>query len=86
LKLLAHRLVDAEGVVALLAAKEGGMARLVFARSPNLPNGADMNLLMRAACERLGGRGGGKPDFAQGGGSKVSELNSALETVMAMLR
>jgi alanyl-tRNA synthetase len=84
LKLLAHRLVDAEGVVALLAAKEGGMARLVFARSANLPNGADMNLLMRATCERLGGRGGGKPDFAQGGGSETQELNSALAAAKAM--
>jgi hypothetical protein len=40
-----------------------------------------MNTLMRAACERLGGRGGGKPDFAQGGGSKLSELDKALEEV-----
>jgi alanyl-tRNA synthetase len=38
-----------------------------------------MNALMRAACERLGGRGGGKPDFAQGGGPKVSELEEALD-------
>ncbi len=85
LKLLAHRLVDADGVIALVAAKEGGMARLVFARSANLPGSlnADMNVLMRAACEKLGGRGGGKPDFAQGGGSKVSELDSALEAVRA---
>jgi alanyl-tRNA synthetase len=45
-----------------------------------------MNTLMRAACERLGGRGGGKPDFAQGGGSQVSELDSALEAAMAMLK
>ncbi|MGH9848357.1 MAG: alanyl-tRNA editing protein [Blastocatellia bacterium] len=85
LKLLAHRLVDADGVVALLAAKENGMARLVFARSANLPNSADMNSLMRAACERLGGRGGGKPDFAQGGGSKTHELNSALADAKAVV-
>ncbi|MGH9937235.1 MAG: alanyl-tRNA editing protein [Blastocatellia bacterium] len=77
LKLLAHRLVDGDNVVALLAVKEDETARLVFARSANLS--ADMNALMRAACERLGGRGGGKPDFAQGGGSKASELDSALE-------
>ena len=77
LKLLAHRLVDCDNVVALLASKEGGTARLVFARSANLS--ADMNALMRTACERLGGRGGGKSEFAQGGGSKVSELDKALE-------
>ena len=77
LKLLAHRLVDGDNVVALLASKEGGTARLVFARSANLS--ADMNALMRAACERLGGRGGGKPEFAQGGGPRVSELDGALE-------
>jgi len=77
LKLLAHRLVDGDNVVALLAVKEDETARLVFARSANLS--ADVNALMRAACERLGGRGGGKPDFAQGGGTKASELDSALE-------
>jgi alanyl-tRNA synthetase len=84
LKLLAHRLVDGDNVVALLASKEGGTARLVFARSANLS--ADMNALMRVACERLGGRGGGKPEFAQGGGPKVSELNEALEEVGAIFK
>jgi alanyl-tRNA synthetase len=83
LKLLAHRLVDREGVIALLASREGGMARLVFARSSGVS--ADMNELMKAACERLGGRGGGKPDFAQGGGSKVDELASPLEIVSAFM-
>lgn len=77
LKLLAHRLVEGDNVVALLASKESGTTRLVFARSANLST--DVNALMRAACERLGGRGGGKPDFAQGGGSKVSEIDMALE-------
>ena len=77
LKLLAHRLVDADNVVALLATKDSETARLVFARSANLS--ADVNALMRAACDRLGGRGGGKSDFAQGGGTKVSELDQALE-------
>ncbi|HMB28787.1 MAG TPA: DHHA1 domain-containing protein [Blastocatellia bacterium] len=83
-KLLAHRLVDGDNVVALLASKEGGTARLVFARSANLS--ADMNALMRAACERLGGRGGGKPEFAQGGGPKVSELDRTLEEARTTIR
>jgi alanyl-tRNA synthetase len=83
LKLLAHRLVDGDGVVALLAVKESEMARLVFARSADVS--ADMNALMKAACERLSGRGGGKPDFAQGGGTKLSELDSALEAARVTL-
>jgi len=84
LNLLAHRLVDGDNVVALLAAKESETARLVFARSANLS--ADMNALMRAACERLGGRGGGKSDFAHGGGTKVGELNQALELSRTVVR
>ena len=84
LNLLAHRLVDGDNVVALLAAKESETARLVFARSANLS--ADMNALMRAACERLGGRGGGKSDFAHGGGPKVGELNQALELSRTVVR
>jgi alanyl-tRNA synthetase len=60
-----------------LATKDKETARLVFARSANLS--ADMNALMRAACERLGGRGGGKPDFAHGGGTMVGELDQAME-------
>jgi alanyl-tRNA synthetase len=81
-KLIAHRLTEglntADRVIALLAARESGMVRLIFARSANVA--ADMNVLMKAACERLGGRGGGKPDFAQGGGANVSELLAALES------
>ena len=64
-------------MIALLASKEIGTARLVFARSANLS--ADMNALMRRACERLGGRGGGKPEFAQGGGAKLNEIDDALK-------
>jgi alanyl-tRNA synthetase len=70
-------------VIALLSAREGGTARLVFARSPGVS--ADLNPLMKVACERLGGRGGGRPDFAQGGGSRVDQLEEALQFVKAQL-
>jgi alanyl-tRNA synthetase len=81
LKLLAHRLVDGDGVIALLGAKEGATARVVFARSSDLS--ADMGALLRTACELLGGRGGGKPEFAQGGGTNPGELKSALGAAKA---
>ncbi len=76
-KMLAHKLVAQPGVVALLATAQGESAKLVFARSADLTN--DVNALLRAACEELGGRGGGKPDFAQGGGSRVNLLEQVLE-------
>jgi alanyl-tRNA synthetase len=83
IKLIAHRLVEREGVIALLAAREVELARLVFARSTDVS--ADMSSLMKVACEKLGGRGGGKPDFAQGGGPKIDELERTIEVVKAEL-
>jgi alanyl-tRNA synthetase len=83
IKLIAHRLVEREGVIALLAAREVEMARLIFARSTDLS--ADMNSLMKVACEKLGGRGGGKPDFAQGGGPKVAELERTIRLIKELI-
>ena len=66
LKELASKLIEESGVVALLGAKNGDRCNFVFARS------ADVNLamgrLLSDAAKPLGGKGGGRPDFAQGGG------------------
>jgi alanyl-tRNA synthetase len=75
-KMLAHKLVAQPGVVALLAIQQGSNVKLIFARSANAKS--DMNALLRAACEELGGRGGGKPDFAQGGGNRAELLEQVL--------
>jgi alanyl-tRNA synthetase len=78
LKRLAHALIAQPGRVVLLASSGQDEARLVFARSMDAPG--DMNALMREACAKLNGRGGGRPDFAQGGGRDASKLAEALET------
>src|SRR5262249_11921888 len=82
-KLLAHRLVTYDGVLVLLATRTREMARLVFARSADLP--VEVNALLHSACARLGGRGGGKADFAQGGGTRVAELERVLAEAVAAL-
>jgi alanyl-tRNA synthetase len=38
-----------------------------------------MSALMQEACAQLDGRGGGKPDMAQGGGKNVERLSEAIE-------
>lgn len=77
LKLLALALITNPNTIALLGSRDGDTARLVFARSSDA-NG-DMNELMRKACEMIDGRGGGKPDMAQGGGKSVAQLGIALD-------
>jgi alanyl-tRNA synthetase len=83
LKHLALALIAHPRVVALLGSREGDMARLVFARSSE--TSGDMNALMRKACEMIEGRGGGKPDIAQGGGKNVAALDEALQTASKSL-
>lgn len=83
LKHLAQALMSHAGVVALLGSRDGDAARLVFARSADAAG--DMNALMRKACEMIDGRGGGKPEMAQGGGKQVAALAEALETAARSL-
>src|SRR5205809_2045192 len=73
---LALALIAHPNVVALLGSRDREAARLVFARSPEATG--DMNALMRKACEVIDGRGGGKPDMAQGGGRNVEKILEAI--------
>ncbi len=84
LRRLASALAAHARAVALLGSVEGGAARLVFARSADAPG--DMNALMREACQTLGGRGGGRPDLAQGGGQHAERLAEALDAAAARAR
>src|SRR5215213_3404633 len=84
LKKLAQALVSNPRIVAVIASRDKDTARLVFARSPDASG--DMSLLMREACALLDGRGGGKPELAQGGGKKVEKLQDALTHALTLLK
>ena len=83
LKHLALALIAHPNTIALLGSRDGETARLVFARSSDA--GGDMNASMRKACEMINGRGGGKPDMAQGGGKDIEKLAEAIERATFLL-
>ena len=83
LKHLALALIAYPNVIALLGSRDGDTARLVFARSSDTDG--DMNSLLRQACELIDGRGGGKPDMAQGGGKNLGALDEALSAAAKSL-
>ena len=76
----ASQLIRRPGVAVLLAGTAGdGTAALVFARSQDVD--LHMGRLLGAAAKPLGGKGGGRPDFAQGGGS-----TEIVDAALALLR
>ena len=84
IKLLAQRLTRrSAGVVAFLGITSDQPA-LVFAQSSGQP--FDMGGLMKEILARLGGRGGGSKDMAQGGPAQVEGMQSALVELAARLR
>ena len=83
LKRLALALIVHPKTIALLGSRDKEAARLVFAKAGDAPG--DMNVLMHGACSIVGGRGGGKPDMAQGGGKRVEKLGEVLDQAVKSL-
>jgi alanyl-tRNA synthetase len=56
----------------------GEKAQIFAARSADLTY--DMNTVLQSGLAVLGARGGGRPDFAQGGGmpATIAQINSSL--------
>ena len=78
---LAAHLIRTEGVIALIGADAGdGRANLVFARSADVST--PMGQLLSSAAKPLGGKGGGRPDFAQGGGP-MEIVDAAADMLLA---
>lgn len=72
--------------VIVLAAVEGDQIRLVAGVTDNLTSRVSAGDLVKHVAEQVGGRGGGRADFAQAGGTDVSQLPIALEAVPAWLK
>ena len=68
------------GVVALVGVADGKVS-LVVGVTSDLTDRLDAVALVRAGSKKVGGKGGGRADFAQAGGIDVSALDQALESV-----
>ena len=82
-KLLAQKLTRLSPHAVALLATISPQPSLVFAQSAGQPY--DMGALMKEAMTKLGGRGGGSRDMAQGGVPNVDGLDAALNAVAATL-
>jgi alanyl-tRNA synthetase len=67
--------------VVLLASTGEGKVNLVAGVSQEVANTIKAGDLVRTVAEQVGGKGGGRPDMAQGGGTDVEALPGALATV-----
>jgi alanyl-tRNA synthetase len=76
IKLLAQKIVRLDKAVALLACG-GAQPSLVFAQTSGLPN--DMGALIKETLQKLGTRGGGNRDMAQGGAPDSTRAEEAIQ-------
>jgi alanyl-tRNA synthetase len=76
IKMLAQKLTKSGNAIALLGCG-GQQPSLVFAQTSGLPH--DMGALMKDAVQRLGTRGGGNRDMAQGGAPDGARAEGALQ-------
>ncbi len=72
--------------VVLGCATEDGKLRLAAGVSKDACERLKAGELINRVAEQVGGRGGGRPDFAQAGGSNPQQLDAALAAVPALVR
>ncbi len=88
LRELVDRMKDKLGAgVVLLAAVDAGAGKVALAAgvTKDLTGRIKAGELVNAVAQKVGGKGGGRPDFAQAGGSDPGALDAALAAVPAWL-
>lgn len=80
LRTLADKLRDRLGSgIVVLAADTDGKAALVVTVTRDLIDRVDAGQLVKTLAPIVGGRGGGRPDFAQAGGRQVERLDEIVQ-------
>ena len=81
------RLKDKLGsAVIVIGNASDGKVRLAAGVSKDLMSALPAGKLVNFVAEQVGGKGGGRPDFAQAGGSDTDNLDDALNSVVNWVR
>ncbi|WP_300681781.1 alanine--tRNA ligase [Nocardioides sp.] len=75
------RLGSRPSVVVIIGDADDKVAVVTATNDAARERGLSANDLLRALSPIVGGKGGGKPDLAQGGGTEVARIDEALATV-----
>jgi alanyl-tRNA synthetase len=67
--------------VVVLGMPDNGKVALIAGVTKDLTAKVHAGKLIQALAQKVGGKGGGRPDLAEGGGEDTSALNSALRSV-----
>lgn len=84
IRLMAQKLTRQESSVVALLASTSSQVSLVFAQSKGMS--FDVGVLLKEILGKLGGRGGGTKDMAQGGAPKAEGLETALDEAAQKVR
>jgi alanyl-tRNA synthetase len=83
---LADKLKDKLGsAVIVLAVVDGDKVALVAGVTKDLTDKYQAGKILNHVATQVGGKGGGRPDMAQGGGTDPSGLKSALASVADLI-
>jgi alanyl-tRNA synthetase len=82
LRELADRIKDKLGSgIVVLGAKKGDKVMLICVVTKDLIGRFKAGDIMARLSQAVGGKGGGRPDMAQGGGNRPEKLDDALNTI-----
>ena len=71
--------------IAVLGAKNADKVMLLCVVTKDLTDRFKAGEIIRELSEMVGGKGGGRPDMAQGGGNRPEKLEQALQSVYEMI-
>jgi alanyl-tRNA synthetase len=72
-----------QSAIVVLGSVDDGVVRLAAGVTKDHTDRVKAGDLIKPVAEQVGGKGGGRPDFAQAGGSDAGALDAALRSVSA---